>query len=411
MNTRVHSDRALSGPAVTEPRKRRLQPPSRGLRRAAWARWFALAPLVVAAGCSRDTRISMAQLAELEQKQPRAAAAVPPDQLGLTEYRPYKIGIGDVLLIRMIGLVQEPYAATEIQCRVHDDGCIIVPYAGAIKVAGLDLGQAEQAIMTVHQEKAVKELSVYVQLANQENTTVLVLGAATTPGLVKLKHNERNALYALAAAGGFGGTSSGRVRIRPIRTDRTETVYNFNDVNDVRGALLGPPLESGDMLVVEGHVANAVYVTGIVNHPGPVEVPVNSTLSVQRAIAAAGGLRDLMAPSEATLVRQMPDGRQVQVKLDLGSVLAGNEVDLAMRPGDVLQIPYTADTFIQDWFYKNMLLGPFSVGVRYDPLAQYNANRAIAAENNSSGGNAWLSAFQGSLTSVIPQVFATPTTP
>ncbi len=179
--------------------------------------------------------------------------------------------------------------------------------------------------------------------------------------------------------------------------------YNLADVNDVRRALLGPTLDSGDVLVVEGQEASAVFVSGIVNTPGPVVVPPHSTLSVQRAIAAAGGIRDLLDPKEATLVRVLPDGQQVQVKLDLGAMLAGNAQDIALRPGDILRIPYTADTFIQEWFFKNMLLGPFSVGVRYDPLSQWNANRAIDA---SREGGTWSNVFRSSLSSSIPYIFA-----
>jgi len=372
---------------------------------AAHLRWLMLLPLLWPAACQRDTRIDMDQLTELEQKG-APPVAVEQRQLALTDYHPYTIGVGDVLFIKLISLTDKGYEGTEIKCRVHDDGCIIAPKVGPIKVAGLDLGQAEQAIRAPHMEVLVKDLSVYVQLENQENTTVLVQGAATTPGLVKLKQNERNPLYALAAASGFGVASSGRIRVKPIRPDRQELVYNFNDVNDVRRALLGPPLESGDVLVVEGLSVSAVYVSGLVNKPGPVDLPPNTTLSVQRAIAAAGGIRDYLDPKEATLVRSLEGGQQVQVKLDLGDMLAGNTPDLALRSGDVLRIPYTADTLFQEWFYKNMLLGPFSVGVRYDPLAQWNANRAINA--GATSGNQWSNVFRSSLSSSIPLIFTQP---
>mgnify|MGYP005854990347 CR=1 FL=1 len=372
---------------------------------------LALLGLVLSA-CARDVRISRVELEQMEHE----ILAAPPvlvepaaeQELALTDFRPYTIKVGDVLAIRMVGLgtsEADRYAPTVLQLRVHKDGTIALPIVGGVRVEGLDLADAEQALIAAHVPNIVKELSVYIEPVAPETTTVLVLGAAARPGLTPLRFNERNVLYALAAAGGFGMDGSGRVRLRPVRTDREERVYDLTDVNDVRRAMLAPPLESGDVLEVEGSDVNAVYVNGLVNAPGAVPVPPAASTTVLRAIAASGGLRDYLTVKEATLVRTLADGREVHVKLDVGEMLAGRTPDMALRPGDILRVPHTADTMFQEWFVRNVMVGPFSVGVRYDPLGQYNANRALRRDDGRLQES-----IRQSLGSAIPGLLIPPVT-
>jgi polysaccharide export outer membrane protein len=391
--------------------------PGRGLvrgRRVGLAT-LTLAPLLLLTACGADKRITMTELAEREQEA-AAAPAVPvaEDALALTDLRPYRVGPGDVLSIKMYGLTEDRYTPTILDLRVQNDGEILMPVVGPIEVGGLDLKQVEQAIIAAHVPRVVRDLSVYVQLADAEPTTVLVLGAVTTPGLVKLRQNERNILYALALAGGFGETAtagglsrdtSGRVRYQPIGPNREQVVYNLNDMNDLRRALQAPSLESGDVLVVEAAESSAVYVDGLVNRPGPILIPSQSTLSVLRAVMAAGGLRDYLDVKDATLIRTGADGKDAHVKLNLSEMFAGRTPDVALRAGDILHIPYTLDTFMQEWFFRNLIPGPFNVGLHYDPLAQYNANRAL--QQNNLGNNV-LQGVRSTLGSTIPQAFIPP---
>jgi len=371
-------------------------------RRAAGILFLTAAALVWLSACTADKRVTLAELEQLEQAATQTETVpVEHQELALTEIKPYRVVPGDVLSIRMFGLLEDRYAATTLDLRVHDDGTILPPVVGPIKLAGLTLSEVDQALIAAHVPKVVKDLSVFVQLANAESTTVLVQGAAAAPGLVKLNQNQRNTLYALASAGGFATTSSGRVHLRPIRPEREEITYNLNDVNDVRRALLASPLESGDILTVDAADTPAVFVSGLVNAPGPVAVPPQSTLSVQQAIAAAGGLREYLDVKEATLVRMLPTGERVQAKLDLRNMLAGLTPDFALKSGDILRVSHTPDTMFQEWFVRNILVGPFSVGVRYDPLAQYNASRAL--ENPQLR-----SSIQQSLGSTIPSLLVPP---
>jgi polysaccharide biosynthesis/export protein len=341
-------------------------------------------------GCA-DTRISVHELAEREQSIVTAnPVEVQPQNLGLIELRPYQVGPGDVLNVAITGLPAEgqaPAAAPgPLHARVHPDGKISLPLVGPLQVAGLTLAGVEEAITTAYVPNYVKTISVFVELATaDEPTTVIVRGAAGTPGLVTLKNNQRNIMYAVTLAGGFGPTASGRVRVQPIRPDQAEVVYNLADVNDVRRALLHPPLQSGDLLVVEADSISAVYVTGLVNVQGAIPVPPGSKLSLVRAIAHAGGLRDFLEPREATLWRKLPDGTDARVKLNIADMIALKEPDIDLQAGDVIDVPHTIETRAREWAMNNIKFGPFGIGVSYDPV-QFALFRSTQSNNNNGVG-------------------------
>ncbi|MCG3126109.1 MAG: hypothetical protein CHACPFDD_00939 [Phycisphaerae bacterium] len=344
-----------------------------------------LSVLLALAGCAKDARISIAELRDLEDRYVTTQPVeVEPQQLSVREMRPYTVGAGDVLQITILGLdAAAIYAGPTIHARVHKDGQIVLPMAGAIDVAGLDLPGVERAVRSAFLPKFVKqEISVFAELSTPEGTTVMVFGAAGQRGAVTLKSNERNVLYALAYAQGFGAGSGGTVRVKPIRSDREEIEYNLNDVNDVRRALTAAPLESGDMLFVSAAKPNVIYTMGLLSSPGQVSVPENGSMSVLHTIAASGGLLDL-AQRDATLWRTLPDGARVRVKLELDKIMVGEQYDLALRAGDVLEVPHTLDTRFMQWFNQNINLGPFGISTMYNPLAQYNTNRALRGSNGN----------------------------
>jgi len=365
---------------------------------------FIVSTGLLISGCA-DNRISLETLHEMElELAATEPVAVEPARLPLTDVHPYTVGSGDVLSLTLVGLMEE-YSETKLRVRVREDGRVSLPLVGEVDVAGQDLQRVEKAVYDAHVPTFVKALSVYVELVEPDPTTVVVVGAAGKPGLVPLRSNQRNVLYAVAHSGGFLGGTSGRVHVRPIRSDQEEQTYDLTDVNDLRRAMLAPPLESGDMVVVESADADAVYVTGLVNAPGLVPVPHNGKVSLVRTIAASGGLRDFLDPGEATLWRKLPDGKQVRVKLELTDIMNGKSPDLALLPGDVLDVPHTGGTRFREWFAANIRLGPFGVSAMYDPWADYRAR--ILSNNDNDVNIVQRSALQA-LGGSIPQLIIPP---
>ena len=341
-----------------------------------------LATVTLRAGCA-DSRISFDTLRDMEQGLADVEPVeVEPENLTLTEMHPYTVGSGDVLLLTMVGLL-DPFSETRIQQRVDDQGRISLPLVGQVQVGGLDLQTVDQAIRNAAVPKYVKALTVFTELLGPEGTTVVIVREAGEPVLLPLPGNRRNVLYALAQSGGLAPGTSGRVHVRPIDPAREELIYDLTDVNDLRRALLAPPLESGDMIVVESAEASVIYVTGLVNAPGPVFVPKGGNLSLVRTIAASGGLRDILEPEEATLWRRLANGEQVRVKLELADIMDGKSADIALCSGDVLEVPHTAKTRFLEWAVANIRIGPFGVTGMYDPVADSRA-RIL---RNDRGGN------------------------
>ncbi len=355
-------------------------------------------------GCNNDTRLSYNEFRQLEQAVVEVEPVdAPTESLALTDLQPFTVGPGDVLLVTTTAIGEaDQYAQNQVSLRIADDGTVVLPLAGRIQVAGQDLKGVEAAIFNALVPRVLTNVSVFVQLVEPQTTTVVVVSATGQSGLVELPRNQRNVLYAVNQAGGFSTAASGVVRIHPARASRDSRVYNLNDVNELRLAMLAAPLESGDMVVVEPAGASAVYVTGLVNAPLPVPVPRGGRMTLVRAISAAGGLVDFLAPEEATLWRRLPNGEQVRVKLALGDILKGNASDIELRPGDVLDVPHTPKTRFRDWVARNIVIGPFGITSVYDPVADYRTR--ILADSNEDDQNLFRQSFFQNLSTGVANI-------
>lgn len=356
--------------------------------------------LLSAAGCS-DTRISVDRLqvleAELAEHEP---VPVPANAFALAEVQRLRARPGDVLRVTLIGLGDD-LAPMTLQARVDDAGNIELPMVGALRVAGLDLARIEDAIHDAYVPDYKTDLTAHVEIADPATITVIVNGAAGQRGLVTLRSDRRNLLYALVQSEGFIKSASGVVHVRPARPQRPSATYDLNDVNDLRRAMLSPPLESGDMITVEAGTPAAIYLTGLVNAPGPIVIEPGAQLTVMQAIAAGSGLVDALEPKEATLWRTLRDGRRVRVKLELADIRAGDAADVALRAGDILDVPHTAETRLRQWFVNNIQIGPFGVQGVYDPVADY---RARILRDDDDGGGVFRRLFSDALqTSILSQ--------
>lgn len=359
-----------------------------------------LASAALLTGCAPKGRITLDQLRAMETEATQVEpVALNTNQLALTELQPYVIATSDVLSVTITG-ADDTFIPAVTKCRVHEDGTVTLPMVGKVKIGGLTFEGAEKSIFDTYVPNYVKAMSVYVELSGPDQTTVMVTGAATAPGMVALPRNERNVLYAVARASGFGNQSTGRVTIKPVDPQRPELTYDLTSINDLRRALIAPPLQSGDLVTVEAAPTSAVYMSGLVNTPGPLTVPAGGKISLVRAIAAVGGLRDFLEPKDATLWRRLPSGEQVRVQVDLDKIMAGEGEDIALLPGDVLDVPHTADTRFREWVAANIRVGPFGVGAFYDPVSVATF-RDRTDENRNGLGQILRTSFGATIPTII----------
>jgi polysaccharide export outer membrane protein len=93
-------------------------------------------------------------------------------------------------------------------------------------------------------------------------------------------------------------------------------------------------IRPGDQLYVDGPPVGYVYVSGEVQAPNAYPLPAADPLTLSRLIAMAGGLGALAIPDRVDLVRQVDEGREATIRLDLGAIRRRTEPDVVIKPND-----------------------------------------------------------------------------
>lgn len=271
--------------------------------------------------------------------------------------RPYLLGPEDLLTVTLTGLtgidtIAEPAA---IEVRIDNDGTINLPLIGEVNIEGLGIMSAENVIREAYVPKFVPTLAVGIRVEQYKTTDVVVVGAAVLPGIVNLRRNQRTVLHAVAAAGGMTQIASGEVVLQRMRDPDNKIHVYLRNSADLQSVLSMDPLDSGDVIDVVAAQPNTIFVGGLVNLPGPREFPPGTEVTALQALAAAGGPVETVYPKEATLIRRMPNGEDVHVRIDLDKLRSGEDPNLELKPGDIFWLPETFGTramaFINQSFF------------------------------------------------------------
>ena len=343
----------------------------------------------VMGGCA-DHRVSLTEFLALQQEvsapEPAPEPAAEAEMVALLERAlgRHKVGPSDVLEVTLT-VAADAGLMPAVQVRVDRNGEISLPVVGAVKVADMELEDVEDAVHKAYVPAVFTEASVFVNLLSADTTDVLVVGAVTQPGLVPLNRNQRNMLFAIVLAGGVSELASGEATLRRTRRPGEAVTLDLMDPEGIRSAMALNPLEDGDVITVEAATPNTVFVGGLVNAPRPQGYPQGVETTVLQAIAAAGGLRTDVTPREATLIRRMPDGEDVHVKLDLDRMTTGKDPNLVLAAGDILWVPDTVETRVQDWINRNIFVRA-GVSVNYSVSGIEYLNRHAQQSGYGRGG-------------------------
>jgi protein involved in polysaccharide export with SLBB domain len=344
--------------------------------------------------CARDHRVSFQEFLAIERRPTNGqATAVPIEPAAGAASAvergmgPYRVGPGDMLVIGLSGV--DLGLPSPLRARVNRAGQVLLPTVGAVPVVGLALEDVEARIRQAFVPAVVRDLSVVVDVETFDSTHVLVLGAVTAPGLIPLRRTECNPLFAIAAAGGVSQSASGRATLKRVRRPMHEERIDLTDAVSLEQALALDPLEDGDILTVEAADPNTVYVGGLVGVAGPQNYPSGVRPTYLQVLAAAGGPRSDLRIREGTLIRRMPGGKDLQVKLDVRRLATGKDANFHMAAGDILWLPHTTSTRIQDWVNKNIFIrAGASANVTYNVSGVEYLNRN--SQQNGSAGNGGL---------------------
>ena len=344
-------------------------------------------------GCT-DHRISLAEFLEMQQETREAEPTTQPAEIQQQaralidrQLGPYRVGPADELLVTLTG-TEEAAVLPPVPVRVDRRGQIDLPMVGAVRVADLELEDVEDAIKAAYVPKVYRSAVVHVSLMQPDTTNVLVHGAVTLPGLVRLRRTERNLLFAIVAAGGVSDLASGRVTLHRIRRPDEDVTLDLTDPEELHAALALDPLEHGDIIHVEAATPNIIYAGGLLNAPRSQPYPPGTRVTVLQAIAAAGGLRTDVTPREATLIRRLAEGQDVHVKLDLDRLATGKDPNIVLAAGDILWVPETLETRVQDFVNRNFFIrAGVSANVSYNVTGIEFLNRRGMQGAQRGGGN------------------------
>lgn len=339
----------------------------------------------------------------------------------------YLLGTGDVLGIYIKGILGNeeqlpPVHYPEDASRppalgypvpIREDGTLTLPYISPVKVAGMSLVEATNAVRNAYLYPKVLlkegEESIIITLIQPRKVRVLVIreeagGVADvtkrgTGHVVDLPAYENDVLHALNATGGMPGTDAkNEVLIyRGLYQEGVDADSVLNDLcqnchgvcddpcfcseaplpdppNVTRIPLRYPPgnpptfgeqdiiLNDGDIVIIRSRDKEMFYTAGVLGG-GEFPLPRDKDLDVIGAIAIAGGPlgsigtgigglggnrggggrggNQYCQPSQAIVIRELPCGDQIAIRVDLNKALADKGQRILIKPNDVIVVKYT----------------------------------------------------------------------
>jgi polysaccharide export outer membrane protein len=255
------------------------------------------------------------------------------------------IAPGDVLKVRIFEpyegsifpTIQRPGADLGVQ-RVTDEGTINVPYAGTVKVAGLDLTQIEQRIASQLAGKA-QDPQVIVEFVADRTHTVMVSGDVKQPGRISLLEGTRSVVDAINRAGGPNQLPAAQLEVVVRRNGQVILISQYSDL--LAGGDIA--VQKGDEIVVRPN-SRTFTVLGAVQKAGNVELT-KADLTLLEALGQVGGLTDERANKTGVFVFRMgdiqnnPSTRARVFRLDLAqpvSIFVAQQ--FGMQPRDVIYV-------------------------------------------------------------------------
>ncbi len=203
--------------------------------------------------------------------------------------------------------------------RIDDDGDIVIPYAGKLRVLGHTVGEIQAMI-----QRSLRGLSqnprVLVTLSQAITNSVIVGGEVARPGRLVLQTNRETLSDVIALSGGYRGNTRDltlRVWRRNENVDIRISDLNENPLLDVRAY-------PGDRLMV----INNPRTFSVLGASGRVEqLPFSrSAVSLAEAVATAGGANpNLGDPAAIFLFRYVKDeqGNEKPVAYHVNMMKAG----------------------------------------------------------------------------------------
>lgn len=236
----------------------------------------------------------------------------------------FAIGPGDILKVSEPDLKE--FNQTEV--RVSAENTVVLPLIGTINVSGMTEDQLRAALQA-HLSTYVKDPQVDVFVQQYHNRQVAVLGMVRKPGLYTIAGRADTIQDMIGRAGGMTADASSRILFIPATSssnpdDLTKTAREISQATGLD--------DSG----VEPKAA--------------VSSPTADPLEASEAPEVAEGPgQEGQKGSALSSISLRSRIKEDPISIDVAGTTGAGELDLPVRPGDLLIVPAAGEVIVDGW--------------------------------------------------------------
>lgn len=303
-----------------------------------------------------------------------------PEESRSTYLPEYLVGPGDVLEMRIFQNDQ-----LDQTLRVSNSGRVHIANVGVISVANLTAAQIEEEIASeLRERQLLNDPWVRVRIVEYQSQPLYVVGEVTAPGQFMIS-GEMRLLDVLGRAGGLTPMAADegyllRRQYRPrvgvnlrfesaalgeglsesitpaataadppaqweglvgVNTLESDTIrVDLDALRSGNRPELNVRLHGGDVFFLPRRQRQYVYIVGEVYFPGAYGLPREyDHLTASQVVSYAGGPLRTAKSGKAFIMRRDQDGGVEGVPFDFSAIIRGEEVDVAIRPDDIIYVP------------------------------------------------------------------------
>lgn len=251
----------------------------------------------------------------------------------------YRVGPEDRVRIEILGVDE-----LSREYRINGAGNLLLPLIGQLPVAGLTLGELEQAVADALGESYLRNPQVSAEVTDYRSQQFTVVGAVENPR-VYTTTRQTTLIEALAMAGGVSGEAGSHVYLtdRIIDPDSGEpgTRTLIIDIEDLMREAQQFNLVLGGDAMINVPRGGFFWVEGAVARPGAYRQRTDTT--VLKALAEAGGLRFEASRSNIFVLRRdAQSGTWNHEEIDYRTIRDDPTRDIRLNPGDVVVVDSSA---------------------------------------------------------------------
>lgn len=241
--------------------------------------------------------------------------------VSLTLAADYFLGPGDVLKITVYD-----NADLETVTRISDDGNIIMPLLGQVKVNELSVSQASKHIASLLADGYIIKPQVNIFVQEFRSKKAVILGQIKRPGVMEMS-GPITLLELISKAGGLASDYGETASIKRKNSSAKDVI--LIDLNSlIEGGDVSQNLDIRDGDTIYIGKAGMCYVTGEVKRPNAYRC--GDKITVLKLIALAGGFTGKASRSSVRIVRIVNGEKTLYKDVNL---------DTLVQPDDIIIVP------------------------------------------------------------------------